>query len=1072
MKKDNSSNVWIGELDLKRDPEFMEQASNEFKDTPLFEMLGEEGVLNQQKSGRRDFLKFLGFGVGAAVVAAGCEIPIKKAIPYVIKPEEIVPGVANYYASSFVRSGDYCSILIKTRDGRPIKIEGNESSEVTYGGTSARVQAEVLNLYNINRNKTPLKKQGDSLKDVTWKELDEAVIKGLKGGGNIRVIAYSNMSPTTKKLHSEFAAAFPDVKFVYYDPVSYAAVLRANETTLGQRALPEYKFEEADIVVSFNADFLGTWGSPIEHAHRFMKNRKLDDVESAKMSRLVQFESNMSLTGSNADNRVLVKPSEQGAAVVALYNEIAGIKGGNKIAALPLNDKAKKSVKKLAKDLVRAEGRSIVLSGNNHIGEQILINAINQLLSNFNKTIDFTHANLTRQGDEAGLANIIKEMESGQVGSVIFLDTNPLYDYSGREKLEKALKKVKMKPSTVYSIDETSLICDWIAPNHHMMESWGDVQPKKGHYSLIQPVISPLFDTRQAETSLLFWAGKVQGNKEEAYFNYLKSNWTSMIPGSFSPGQPFENRWNQLLKEGVVSTSVPPIKVAFKGNVQDAAKSIPKPGTAPIEISFNETVNIGNGQYAENPWLHEMPNPIDRTVWGNHLSIPVSFDGTNRYESLNNLKDGDLVTVELGGKKLEVPVVRAFGQMQGTVSLALGYGRSKAGMVGTGIGVDANALLSTKDDLTVYFGENVSVSEKTGKDKDFACVQYHHTMGLKAADAETGEQINADERELVDDFWKNFTSGFQGALTERSIIFQSNLKELPKKAEYLKNKRDKFKKLNDAQIYNGYDEKYALGHHWAMHIDLNACTGCGACTIACMAENNIPVVGKHEISRHHEMAWLRIDRYFYGDFENPNVVYQPMLCQHCDNAPCENVCPVNATNHSHEGLNQMAYNRCIGTRYCANNCPYKVRRFNWLDYTTADIMKGNEPALHLGNKEYNDESSVFGSDNLTRMVLNPDVTVRSRGVIEKCSFCVQRLQEGKLNAKREERRLEDRDVRTACQMACSTNAISFGDRNDDNSVVTKKMTSPLSYFVLEEVNVRSSISYSMKVNNRDLELDA
>lgn len=1072
MKKNNSNNVWIGELDLKQDPEFMESASNEFKDTPLFEMLGEEGVLDRQKSSRRDFLKFLGFGVGAAVVAAGCEIPVRKAIPYVVRPEDIVPGLATYYASSFVHSGDYCAVLVKTREGRPIKIEGNEASEVTFGGTSARAQAEVLNLYNTNRNKGPLKKDGDQFKTINWKDLDAEVIKALKNGGGIRVISYSNMSPTAKKLHTEFESTYPGAKFVYYDPVSYAAVLRANEMTLGQRSLPDYKFEEADIIVSFNADFLGTWGSPVEHAHRFMKNRKLETIEEARMSRLVQFESHMSLTGSNADNRVLVKPSEQSAAVVALYNKIAGLKGAPKVKALPLNQKASKAVDKLGNDLVKAAGKSVVLSGNNVIGEQILINAINQLLSNFNTTISFTNANLTRQGDESNLSQLVKEIESGEVSTVVFLDSNPLYDYAGREKLQAALSKVKLKISTAYTLDETAVQCDLIASSHHIMESWGDVQPKRGHYSLIQPVISPLFDTRQTETSLLYWAEKAQGIKEEAYFNYLKANWSTLIPGEFLPGQTFENRWNQLLKEGIVKASVTPVNVSFNGSAEQAARMLKPNKSESIEISFYETVNIGNGQYAENPWLQEMPNPVDRTVWGNHLAIPVSFDGTNRYESLNGLKDGDLVTIEFAGKKTEVPVVRAFGQMEGTVALALGYGRSKAGMVGSGIGVDANNLLSSQDGLTVYYGENVIISEKTGKDKDFACVQYHHTMGVKAADAETGEIINADERELVDDFWKNFTSGFQGALTERSIIFQSNIKELAKNTEKLQQKREKFKKLNDHQIYNGYDEKYALGHHWAMHIDLNACTGCGACTIACMAENNIPVVGKHEVHRHHEMAWLRIDRYFYGDFENPNVVYQPMLCQHCDNAPCENVCPVNATNHSHEGLNQMAYNRCIGTRYCANNCPYKVRRFNWLDYTTADIMKGNEPALHLGNKEFSDDSLVFGSDNLSRMVLNPDVTVRSRGVIEKCSFCVQRLQEGKLNAKRESRQLSELDVRTACQMACSTNAISFGDRNDEESQVTKKMKSPFSYYVLEEVNVRSSISYSMKVNNRDTELDA
>ncbi|MBK9734392.1 MAG: 4Fe-4S dicluster domain-containing protein [Saprospiraceae bacterium] len=412
-----------------------------------------------------------------------------------------------------------------------------------------------------------------------------------------------------------------------------------------------------------------------------------------------------------------------------------------------------------------------------------------------------------------------------------------------------------------------------------------------------------------------------------------------------------------------------------------------------------------------------------------------------------------------------VPVIQQFGQMPGTVSIALGYGRPQAGYTGSNVGVSVNDCLTMGSNGPEYYNTSVSVSEKTGKEDHFSCVQYHHTIGVRGIDKETGKELNADESALVSFDYFTGIKGFQGALTDRSVIYTSNVAELKNSVEHLQERRKHAQHLNAQQIYRGYDAQYALGHHWGMHVDLNACIGCGACTVACMSENNVPVVGKREVSRHHEMPWLRIDRYYYGAVENPNTIYQPMMCQHCDNAPCENVCPVNATNHSSEGLNQMAYNRCIGTRYCANNCPYKVRRFNWLDYTKADLWPANQPRLQ-------EESTPFMADNLTRMVLNPDVTVRSRGVIEKCSFCVQRIQEGKLTAKTEGRLLKDSDVRTACQTSCPTGAITFGDMNNKEGALSMKLESPLNYIALEEINVRPSVNYTMKVNNRDKTFDA
>ncbi|MEZ4907600.1 MAG: 4Fe-4S dicluster domain-containing protein [Saprospiraceae bacterium] len=994
MKKQNrNDNLWIGKRDLKIEKQFIEESLNEFKDTPMTEVSDESPSINFNTN-RRDFLRILGFGIGAATIAS-CDIPVNKAIPYVVKPEEIVPGVATYYASSYFNGGDYCPIVVKTREGRPIKIEGNKLSKLTYGGTSARVQAEVLNLYNNNRLKEPRIKQGEKFEKTDWNDFDKEVISKL--GANVRIVTNTLLSPTTKKVISDFKSKYPNTKVVTYDPVSSAAILAANELNFGKKEIPDYKFDKADVIVSFNADFLGTWISPVEYSNKYSKNRKITDSENPKMSRHIQVESYMSLTGSNADNRILIKPSEQGAAILFLYNEIAKQTGNSSVSSLNLNDKAKKALSVLANELLSNKGKSLVVASSNNVSEQVIVNKINDILGNYNSTIDFTEASYQRQGDERSLQSLVSEMNSGAVDTVIFLESNPAYDYSGKSKFVEALDKVKTKIALSYSINDTAALCDYIAPVNHVLESWGDLLPKRGHYSLIQPTISKIFNTRQSEVSLLKWSGNLDELQEQPYYTYLKNNFKAMYP---------EINWDKVLKDGVYDFSPSEVEVSFSGSVESAAAGVSKPSESGYDLAFFETVNVGNGQFAENPWLQEMPNPVDRTVWSNNLYIPIEFDGDKDFFTFKKLEDGDLVNVNIDGNEKKTAVVSVFGQAKDSFAIALGYGRKFAGLVGTGIGVDFNDVLPEVDGLTQYYVSGIEVSDKIGEDKDFAHVQYHHTIGVTAKDNETGEVKNADESALPESFWKNVfgVEGFQGALTDRSVIFKSNIKELKDNVEELKEKRKEFQHLNEQQIYNGYDELYAMGHHWGMHIDTNLCIGCGACTVACMAENNVPVVGKHEVHRHHEMSWIRIDRYFYGEVENPNTVYEPMLCQHCDNAPCENVCPVNATNHSSEGLNQMVYNRCIGTRYCANNCPYKVRRFNWLDYTTADIFYGNEPALQTGDEmsTLGQDDLLFGNDALTRMVLNPDVTIRSRGVIEKCSFCVQRLQAGKLQAKVEQ----------------------------------------------------------------------
>ena len=1056
--KNQHKDVWVGAEEMTQDASFLEIARQEFIHQPIGNVLASDSAANIETN-RRDFLKYLGFGLGAATIAASCEIPVKRAIPYVTKPDAIVPGIANYYASSYVNGGDYAAILVKTREGRPIKIEGNSLSGVTKGGTSARTQAFVLSLYDTSRFQSAGRVKDGKLEILTWEVLDKEVKSKLNAGSSVRIVTGSVLSPTAKKVFEEFKAKYPNTKVISYDAVSASALLDANQKCFGDRVVPNYRFDKAMCIVSFNADFLGTWISPVEFAAQYSENRKINTAElkEAKMSRHIQVESNMSLTGSNADNRILVRPSEQGAAIATLHNEIAALTGGVSISAPKVNEKAAAAFKKTAKELLENKGKSLVISASNNTGEQILVNKINQMLGNYGETIDFAAASLQRQGSDSDFQNFVKELESGSVSAVIVMDANPAFDAPNPEKFKAAFAKAALKVSCAMAMDETTTICDYAAPTNHGLEAWGDAEPKRGHYSLIQPTIAQLFKTRQAEQSLLTWceSPNLKTTSDQPYFDYLKENWQKSLFPTQKRFASFQTFWDSCLHDGVYTVATAAKNPAFSADISSV--QIAAPSTNELEISIYETVNIGIGQHANNPWLQEMPDPIMRTVWGNYLSVPINWDGVNNFDGFKKLNDGDKVEVEINGVKKTCIVVRQFGQMQGTVAIGLGHGREVVGAAGRNVGTNVGSWLSVNSEgNTQYFATDVKMTGRTGTDDIFACVQYHHTMGVTGIDTETNQEINVDEKALG-------YKGYQGSLTKRSIIHHAHIDEVEKFVEELKEQRTEFKDLNSKSLYPGHDYKYTLGHHWNMYVDLNACTGCGSCVVACMAENNVPVVGKREVHRHHEMTWLRIDRYYYGDVENPSVVYQPLMCQHCDSAPCENVCPVAATNHSSEGLNQMTYNRCIGTRYCANNCPYKVRRFNWLDYTNADMFAWNENAINGEDKN----GLPFYGDNLTRMVLNPDVTVRSRGVIEKCSFCVQRIQEGKLTAKREARQLREGDVKTACQTSCPTGAITFGDRNNKESLVSQRIVSPLVYQVLEEVNVRPNVNYTARIHNRE-----
>lgn len=1065
MKDQSSYNdIWIGSEDLGRDEKFIDQATKEMPDASVPSMLAQGASFVNAPTGRRDFLKYLGFSVSAATIAASCEIPLKRAIPYVTKPDDIVPGIANYFASSYVAGGEYCSVLVKTREGRPIKMEGNPLSKVTFGGTSARVQASVLSLYDTHRLRGPQMRNAEGKYDaVSWQQVDDMVATSLKTDSRVAIITNSIISPTEKRVLDAFKAKYPNTTIATYDPVSSAAIVKASEASYGVAMVPGYEFDKAKVIVGIQADFLGSWISPVQFSHQYSRNRKIKDVKGAKMSRHIQIESYMSLTGSNADNRVRIRPTDSSAVIARLHNKIASAKGGTQVQGPSLSGPLAEAIDKVADELLKAPGESLVVCGTNNVAEQILICAINHHLGNEGKAVNLENYSYQRQGDESTVNAVMTAMNNNQVDVAIIYGANPVYELPYGAALSEAISKVGLSIATSYSMDESSAVCKVIAPTHHFLESWGDAEPIRGHISMIQPTISPLFDTRQRELSLLKWIDGTNSIflSDQPYYEYLKATWAGHVPDV--------NSWNQLLHDGVYTYTPGGSGASFRDATSGISSKLVQPGSGP-EITFMETVAMGNGQFANNPWLQEMPDPVTRCTWGNYLAVPVQFDGTRKFVAHEKLEDGDLTELKVGDTTLKVPVVKQFGQTPDTFALALGYGRSLTGRAGLNVGVNVNPMLTTDaDGLIQYYASGVSVSGKQGEEDYFSCVQYHHTMGVTGQDSKTGETINADEAATVYMTYGLVRQGYQGSLVNRTIVRKSHLDHVEEFANDLQEERHHHQELNTKQVYPGHDDKYARGHHWGMHIDLNSCIGCGACSVACMSENNVPVVGKREVSRHHEMSWLRIDRYFYGDVNNPSAVYQPMLCQHCNNAPCENVCPVNATSHSSDGINQMAYNRCVGTRYCANNCPYKVRRFNWLDYTTADLWPINEADLGMKSEK---DTIPYGADNLTRMVLNPDVTVRARGVIEKCSFCIQRIQEGKLRAKTEQRALRDADVKSACQTACPTNAITFGDFNNENGDLVEKLKSPLNYIVLEEVNTRSAINYQSRIINKAEGVDA
>ena len=1004
---------------------------NEFvAEIPTDEFLGDKDTLQETSTTRRDFLKYVGFSTAAASLAA-CEGPVKKSIPYIVQPTEIIPGVANYYATTIADGFDFASVLVKTREGRPIKIENNTMA-TTNGGANARVNASVLGLYDSLRVQSP-KKDGEP---ISWSDFDAETTAKLTSiaaaNKDIVLLTQTYASPSTSKLVSEFSEKYGNVRHVVYDAVSESAALDAYQAKYGERALANYDFAKAMTIVSVAADFLGDWqGGGFDSG--YSKNRVPDH---GKMSRHIQFESNMSLSGANADKRVPLTPTEQKLALAKLYSYVVG---GSVSGTLP--EHVETAVKNAASQLKKAGSNGVVVAGIQDVNAQTVVLEINEALAS--KAFDPKTPIKTRQGNDKAVAKLVADMKAGKVGAIIMSGVNPVYTLANAADFVEGLKKTELSVSFSMKVDETSSETQYIAAAPHYLESWGDVELKKGHYGLTQPAIRPLFDTRQFQEALLKWTGN-----DVSYHDYIKEAWGTSILGDSS--------FNKALHDGVFvgtieteieeSTGSEEAEVS-SGNAARALASSAK-SNGGLELTLYTKIGMGDGQQANNPWLQEFPDPLTRASWDNYLTISkadADEKGLVNTHDATGALNGSYANVTVNGTTLKVPVMIQPGQAKGTVGLALGYGRTAGLKEEMQTGVNAYAFYQGFNNI-----QNVTVEAASGE-HEFASVQLHNTlMGRGDIIKETTLEIfNTYDREDHEHGWNK--------VPKVSLNHQETPVTSP-----------------EVDLWDEFDR--SIGHHFNLSIDLNACTGCGACVIACHAENNVPVVGKEEVRRSRDMHWLRIDRYYsseesfdgdnekkdnisglgsslseFGEMENasvnPQVAFQPVMCQHCNHAPCETVCPVAATSHGRQGQNHMAYNRCVGTRYCANNCPYKVRRFNWF--------------LYNGN----DEFDYHMNDDLGRMVLNPDVVVRSRGVMEKCSMCIQKTQKTILDAKRDGREIKDGEFQTACSAACSNGAMTFGDINDKESKVAKLLKDDRMYHLLESVGTKPNVQYHTKVRN-------
>lgn len=1026
-------NYWRSLKELYNDPEFIKAKNNEFggeASTPM-------DVNKMTGLSRRRFIALL--SASAALAAAGCSSYRDKGfvVPYNQKPEEVILGLPNFYASTCTGCSAACGTLVKTREGRPIKVDGNPDHPVNKGKLCTRGQASIINLYDPTRLKDPMfSAERKNHSQTTWEEANRNIAAAMNAasaaGKEIAVITNTITSPTLKKIFDDLKLVYPALKVYSYELYNNNARRNAWLKASGKRTMPALQLNKAKVILALESDFLGNDEHSVEYTRLYSETRNVMGGED--FSRLYSVEGAMSLTGMNADYRLRLRTDAIEEFVMCLLNEfvvkgkksvfaavskVTSVIGGyelNKfIAKYNLNEK---TVRTLVEDIEKNEGKAFVMAGDKLAeSAHFAVNLLNEVIGG-NKlySADTEETEIMPLASTEEIDALMGNMNSGKVGVVIHLDSNPAFHFPTDYNYTEALKKVQTVVTCTELINESSDASNYILPVHNQLEAWGDHKTRTGFYSMQQPVISPLYNSRQKEAILLSLAKPAEQYNEKMYHDYLAKNWETAIYPAMGTLASFSKTWNSVLHDGIAIVNENPAPAAgtFAADALASYTGKVKAGNDfVILLQGNNT--LGDGRFANNGWLMELPNPITKIVWDNYAAVSVQTAADL------GINSDDLIEVSVGNKKQTFPVFVQPGLADKVIEVSLGYGRTVCGIVGQGIGVNAGVLMA-KSAERMY--NNAQVSKASGK----------------------YELISTQEHQPIDE--NPLTKDIQ---FRRGIIREARYEEYKKDKNFLKNELDKERRdLTPINKEHPYQEKDYKGVKWGMSIDLNKCTGCGSCIVACSVENNIPVVGKEQVKANREMMWIRIDRYYSGTPDSPKANLQPMLCQHCDFAPCENVCPVAATTHSTDGLNAMAYNRCVGTRYCSNNCPYKVRRFNYFDY----------------RDRFGD--SFQYADSLS-LLMNPEVTVRSRGVMEKCTFCLQRIMYERQNAIEQGRTIKGSNVTTACQDACPAYAINFGDYNEEGSEIQKWRNHELGYYVLEEIKVKPNVTYIAKLRNTEEE---
>ncbi len=962
---------WRSLDQLADTPEFKEFLHREFP----------EGASEMRDSvNRRTFLSLMGASIALAGVA-GCRKPVEKILPYVTAPENVIPGIPQHYATTMPLGTTAYGILVENHEGRPTKIEGNELHPSTRGASNTFMQASLLGLYDPDRSQRIMEKNAER----TWADFvsfwrTQFDQYSASQGAGLAILSESFNSPTMARLMREFKAKFPLAVWATYDAVSNENVTSGMRIAYGASLQPVYSFENAEVVLSLDCDFLKTELDNVSASRGFGSGRRLT-TENDSMNRLYVVESTFSLTGSSADHRLRIPSSQIPAFAMALANELRNQGLSLAISTSSGGGFDAKWLKVVASDLLKARGKSLVCAGYRQApAVHALVAAINEALGNVGTSVSYVEPADVAQPSRSELIALLSKASAGQLKTLVVLGGNPLMNAPADLSFDAAISKIENTIHLSGYRDETSHAVKWHVPMTHYLEAWGDARSSDGTASIIQPMIEPLFGGHSGVEVLSL----VVSGEDLRGYDIVRKTWESILPGAF------EKSWRKVLHDGLLENSaLTPVTASVDVDRISAAMSEVSAADSVLEVVFAVSPQVYDGRFANNGWLMEMPHPITKITWDNVAMISIAT------AKQLGLKSGDLVQLTVGGRSIELPVWHVPGHADNSVTVELGYGRTSSGRVGDKVGFD---LYPIRPSDTPDIAQGASIT-KLNREYFISCAQDHWSM--------------------------------EG----RPLVREATLEEYRKEPKFAQ------EMVEHPPLESLWEEhSYKEGYQWGMAVDLNSCTGCGACTLACQSENNIPIVGKQQVSKGREMHWIRVDRYFSGSVEDAEMVHQPVMCQHCENAPCEQVCPVAATVHDKEGLNVMVYNRCIGTRYCSNNCPYKVRRFNYFNFTkdTPEIVK---------------------------MAMNPDVTVRFRGVMEKCTFCVQRISEARIKSKLENRDIRDGDITTACQQACPTSALTFGNINDANSRVNKMKSQNRNYAMLAELNVKPRLTYLARIRN-------